>query len=98
MAFVMSSEGKSLNSPGNKLMVKLALLDPGPILLIIFSITGVLPVCFSVYSSATYQAASSILEMIESVIISLVPCGIVSDMATLSLAIVGKNEVRTTLL
>ena len=72
-AFVISGEETSRDSPGNKLIVKLPFDEPGPIRFIIFSITGRLPVCFLVYWSFICQALFSIFEIIESVIISLVP-------------------------
>ena len=86
------------SSPGSIFKVKLALEEPFPSVFILFTKSD-FPVpdkYFSLSSCSTILDFSSIKLMIESVIFSLVPLGIVRVTCTRSLAILGKNEVRTT--
>ena len=71
---------------------KEAFADPGPICFKIFSTTGSSVIAyFSVNSFSTSQVLASMIEIILSVIFSLVPCGIVKFTETRSLAIDGKK-------
>ena len=82
-------------SPGKRLIIRLALEAPFPKVLIEFT-KRLFPVplrYFSVNSLFTILDVSSIIVIIESVILSFVPLGITRFMEILSEAIEGKKEV-----
>ena len=76
---VISGDEKSLASPGNKFTVNVPFALPGPTLLMTFSTMAIVPVCFSVNSLFTSHTFSSIEAIKESVMLSLVPCGIFKE-------------------
>jgi len=82
-------------SPGNKLICRLAVEEPGPLRLRVFkkSLSDLPLRYFSLNSSLTINAFSSIKRMMESVVFSLVPLGIFKVTSMTSEATLGKKEV-----